>query len=102
MGNLWLRCEIQDGPDQTRRVSEVREIAHGLCGEDGHVYVEGAPGRVFCDVHYEGPKSLVYLVSALYIATGEQFRRQGLFASKDTPWVPISSSGSRSAATTWC
>src|SRR3712207_1017467 len=78
----WLRCEIREGPRQARRLSEVREVAQGLCEEDGHVSVEIAPGRVFCDIYYWGPsRSLFYLATALYMATGEQFWHQSTFPS---------------------
>ena len=85
MGKFWLRCEIQDGPSQARRVSEAREVAQGLCAEDGHVSVEVAPGRMFCDVSYEGPNSLFYVISALYMATGEEFRQQDMVTGENDP-----------------
>ena len=47
--------------------------------------VEIAPGRVFCDLYYWGPKSDFYLVTALHMATGEQFWREGTFAPAPEP-----------------
>ena len=80
-GTLWLRCEIPDGPRQARRVLEAREVARGLCGEHGHVSIEVAAGRVFCDLYYSGPHGLSYIVTALHLATGERFRHERTFPS---------------------
>jgi hypothetical protein len=78
---LWLRCEIPDGPRQRRRVSEASEVARALGAEDGHVSIEIAAGRVFCDLYYSGPHSASYLATALHLATGERFRHERTFAS---------------------
>jgi hypothetical protein len=79
-GTVWLRCAIPDGPRQSRRVAEAREVARGLSGEDGHVSIEISAGCVFCDLYYAGPQSEAYLVTALHLATGERFERQRTFA----------------------
>ncbi len=80
-GTLWLRCEIPEGPRQARRVSEAREVARALGGGEGHVSIEIAADRVFCDVYYSGSHGLSYLVTALHLATGERFRHEGTFPS---------------------
>ena len=76
---LWLRCAVPEGPRQARRLTEVQEVARGLCLEDGHVSIEIAPACVCCDVYYSGRQSASYLVTALHLATGERFRHQGTF-----------------------
>ena len=88
-GTLWLRCEFPDGPRQARRVSEAREVARGLGRHHGHVSIEIAVGRVFCDVYYSGPHELSYLTTALHIATGERFRHERTFPSTIPPRDPL-------------
>jgi hypothetical protein len=88
---VWLRCEIADGPRQRRRLFEALEVARGLGAEHGHVSIEIAAGRVFCDLYYSGPHSASYLLTALHLATGEHFRYERTFASAIRARNPVRS-----------